>query len=100
MGQPVDPGPLACNPQRMNQAYALVDTRDSLWLDSVRPTGVERHRVVAVERDGTGYVVRAQNGVGVPFVLNIRRTADDRAAISWDGAQPAAYLRCETPTGA
>jgi hypothetical protein len=95
LGQPVDNGPLNCYPQRMNQGYVLVDTEKELWLDSIRPTGVERHKVLGVSKTDNGFVVEAQNGVKAPFDLIIQRQGRDRAMISWDGAQPELYRRCE-----
>lgn len=94
MGQPGDAGPIACNPQRMNQGYVLMDEESGFWLDSIRPSGIERHKILAVEPTEKGYEVRGQNGVGVSFSLIIEQTSDDTASISWDGAMPEKYLRC------
>jgi hypothetical protein len=96
LGQPVDNGPLNCYPQRMNQGYALVDTATDLWLDSIRPTGIERHKVLSVAAVDGGYVVKAKNGVGVTFELLIDRKDKDLAMISWDGAPAVVYRRCQT----
>jgi hypothetical protein len=95
LGQPVDNGPLNCYPQRMNQGYVLVDTDKQLWLDSIRPSGVERHKVLGISKTDKGFVVEAQNGVSVNFNLIIERQGADRAMISWDGARPELYRRCE-----
>lgn len=95
LGQPVDNGPLNCYPQRMNQGYVLVDTQNDLFLDSIRPSGVERHKVLSVSKTDNGYVVSARNGVSVDFDLIIERQGTDRAMISWDGAPPELYRRCE-----
>lgn len=94
MGQPGDSGPIACNPQRMNQGYVLMDEETGLWLDSIRPSGIERHKILAVEPIEKGYEVKGQNGVGVSFSLIIEQTSGDTASISWDGANPEQYLRC------
>ena len=94
LGQPLDNGPLNCYPQRMNQGYALVDTATELWLDSIRPTGVERHKILAVSLMDNGYVVKARNGVGVNFELLIDKKDKDLAMISWDGAEADMYRRC------
>ena len=94
LGQPLDSGPLNCYPQRMNQGYVLIDTDKELWLDSIRPTGVERHKILSVEPVKTGFVVKAQNGVSVGFELQIERKGRDLAMISWDGAPAELYRRC------
>ncbi|MCA3693394.1 hypothetical protein [Aquidulcibacter sp.] len=94
MGQPADAGPIACNPQRMNQGYVLMDEESGLWLDSIRPSGIERHKILAVEPTEKGFEVRGQNGVGVSFSLIIEKISDETASISWDGAMPEKYLRC------
>lgn len=94
LGQPGDAGPIACNPQRMNQGYVLVDAPDGYWLDSIRPTGTERHKILSVETTEDGYLVKAQNGVGVSFSLIIEQTGTKTAKISWDGATAERYLRC------
>jgi hypothetical protein len=94
MGQPRDSGPIACSPQRMTQGYVLMDEETGLWLDSIRPTGIERHKILAVEPIENGYEVKGRNGVGVSFSLIIEQTNDDTASISWDGANPEQYLRC------
>ena len=94
LGQPLDNGPLNCYPQRMNQGYVLIDTADKLWLDSIRPTGVERHKVLSVTAFNNRFVVKAQNGVGVGFDLLIDRKDSDLASISWDGAKAELYRRC------
>lgn len=94
MGQPGDAGPIACNPQRMNQGYVLMDEESGLWLDSIRPSGIERHKIVSVEPTDSGYEVKGQNGVGVSFSLIIEQTSDKTANISWDGAVAEKYLRC------
>ena len=94
LGQPGDPRPLACNPQRMNQGYVLMDEETGYWLDSIRPSGIERHKVLTVEPIEKGYEVKGKNGVGVTFSLIIKQTSDDTASISWDGATPESYLRC------
>jgi hypothetical protein len=95
LGQAVDNGPLNCYPQRMNQGYVLIDTDKDLWLDSIRPSGVERHTVLSVAKNDMGFVVTAKNGVGVNFNLIIERQGIDRALISWDGAPAEQYRRCE-----
>lgn len=94
LGQPLDNGPLNCYPQRMNQGYALVDTDDALWLDSIRPTGVERHKIMSVKPMNNGFVVKAKNGVGVTFELLIDQKGRDLAMISWDDAPAELYRRC------
>ncbi len=94
MGQPGDAGPIACNPQRMNQGYVLMDEETGLWLDSIRPSGIERHKILAVEPTEKGYEVKGQNGVGISFSLIIEQTSDRTADISWDGATAEKYLRC------
>jgi hypothetical protein len=94
MGQPIDAGPLNCYPKRMNQGYVLIDTADELWLDSIRPSGVERHRVLSVVPTPDGFLVKAKNGVGVNFDLQIDRKDRDLATISWDGAPSEVYRRC------
>jgi hypothetical protein len=99
LGQPVDNGPLNCYPQRMNQAYAFVDTADELWLKSIRPTGVEKHRILSVVASDNGYVVTAKNGVGVNFELLIQKKDRDLATISWDGAPAEVYRRCPVMGG-
>jgi hypothetical protein len=99
LGQPLDNGPLNCYPQRMNQGYVLIDTADELWLDSIRPTGVERHKVLSVGAVDGGFVVKAKNGVGVGFELQIERKDRDLAMISWDGAPAEIYRRCPNVGG-
>jgi hypothetical protein len=94
LGQPLDGGPLNCYPQRMNQGYVLIDSSDELWLDSIRPSGVERHKILAVVATPDGFVVKAKNGVGVGFNLVIERKDKDVAIISWDGARAELYRRC------
>lgn len=95
LGQPVDAGPLNCYPQRMNQGYVLVDEGKLLYLDSIRPTGIERHKVKAVLKTVAGFEIKAQNGVNAPFDLIIQPLSNNRASISWDGAPPQNYRRCE-----
>jgi hypothetical protein len=95
LGQAVDNGPLNCYPQRMNQGYVLVDTDKELFLDSIRPSGVERHKIITVTKTEKGFVVKGQNGVSVNFNLIIERQGTDRAWISWDGARPDLFRRCE-----
>jgi hypothetical protein len=95
LGQPVDNGPLNCYPQRMNQGYVLVDTDKELRLDSIRPSGIERHKVLGVTKTDKGFIVEGKNGVSVHFNLIIERQGTDRAMISWDGAKPELYRRCE-----
>lgn len=95
LGQPVDNGPLNCYPQRMNQGYVLIDTATALYLDSIRPSGVERHTILSVAKTDQGFIVKAKNGVSAPFDLIIERQGIDRAIISWDGARPEVYRRCE-----
>jgi hypothetical protein len=95
LGQPVDGGPLNCYPQRMNQGYVLIDTPSQLWLDSLRPSGVERHKILSVEKSEGGFIVKGQNGVTVPFNLLIERRGVNMASISWDGAKAELYRRCE-----
>lgn len=94
LGQPLDLGPLNCYPQRMNQGYALVDTETDLWLESIRPTGVERHKILSIASAENGFVVKAKNGVGVNFELLITKKDRDLAMISWDGAPSELYRRC------
>jgi hypothetical protein len=95
LGQPVDNGPLNCYPQRMNQGYVLVDQDKSLYLDSIRPTGIERHTILSVTKTDTGFEVKAKNGVNAPFSLIVERRSPSGAMISWDGAPAEAYRRCE-----
>ena len=78
----------------MNQGYVLMDEEARLWLDSIRPSGIERHKVLAVDPTDTGFEVKGQNGVVVSFSLIIEKTGDHTAEISWDGAAPEKYLRC------
>jgi hypothetical protein len=97
MGQPHDRASLDCTADRMNQAYVLVDTERDLWIDSVRPSGVERHRITGVTGHGGSYEIAAKNGAGLPFSLIIERVGDNQADISWDGAPSERYLRCPGP---
>jgi hypothetical protein len=99
LGQPLDNGPLNCYPQRMNQGYALIDTDKALWLESIRPSGVEKHDILSVVPDADGFIVKARNGVGVTFDLLIERKGKDQAIISWDGAPPHLYKRCPLAGG-
>lgn len=99
LGQPLDNGPLNCYPQRMNQGYALVDTENTLWLDSIRPTGVERHKILSVSTVENGFVVKAKNGVGITFELLIDKKERDLAMISWDNAPAELYRRCPNMGG-
>ncbi len=94
LGQPLDNGPLTCYPQRMNQGYVLIDGQDKLFLDSIRPTGVERHEVLSVTSDENKFVIGAKNGVGATFDLFIDRKDKDLVLISWDGAPAHLYRRC------
>lgn len=94
LGQPIDVGPLACNPQRMNQGYVLIDQEDGLWLDSLRPSGVERHKLVSVTATANGFDVEGLNGAALPFSLTIEKIDADQASISWDGAPAHVYKRC------
>jgi hypothetical protein len=96
MGMAAGGGLPSCDPRRMNQAYVLVDTRTGLYLDSVRPSGVERHRVSSVAAVSGGFEVKALNGANLPFTLQIVRAGYSIAEISWDGAEPETFLRCET----
>lgn len=98
MGQPHDGGLPACDPDRMDQAFVLVDTQRSIWLDSVRPTSVERHSVRSVTKLDKGFEVLAVNAAEIPFRLTIVRTGHAIAEISWDGAEPSTFLRCEKAT--
>jgi hypothetical protein len=96
-GQPIDGGPVGCYPQRMNQAYVLIDGADGVWIDSVRPTGVERHAITGVQSGATSYTINARNGAGAPFALKVDRLGNDKAIISWDGMAPTTYQRCTKP---
>lgn len=96
LGQPNDGGAPGCDPGRMDQAFVLIDTATGLWLDSVRPTGIERHKVVRVRAVRPGaYDVEGRNGADIPFTLQIARTGNAIVTISWNGAESATYLRCE-----
>jgi hypothetical protein len=96
-GQPIDGGPIGCYPQRMNQAYVLVDKPDGVYIDSVRPTSVERHQITSVVPDGRAYTINAKNAAGAPFALKVNRLSNDQAMISWDGTKASKYQRCERP---
>lgn len=98
MGKPHDGGLPGCDPDRMDQAFVLVDTQRSIWLDSVRPTGVERHAVRSVTKVDGGFEVLAENGADIPFRLMIARSGNAIAEISWDGSEPSTFLRCEKAT--
>lgn len=97
MGQPTDRAALDCTADRMNQAYVLVDTERDLWIDSVRPSGVERHKITSVTGGGGRFEIAAKNGAGLPFELIVDRFGDNQADISWDGAPAERYLRCPGP---
>lgn len=94
-GEPQMGVALSCSPAIMNKAFVFVHNKSSYWLDSVRPSGVERHKILAIVADGDQYEVKAQNGITVPFDLIITRHGPDRATISWDGAPAQDYRRCE-----
>lgn len=98
MGKPHDGGLPGCDPDRMDQAFVLVDTQRAIWLDSVRPTGVERHAVRSVTKVDGDFEVLAVNGADIPFRLRIARSGNAIAEISWDGSEPSTYLRCEKAT--
>lgn len=98
MGKPHDGALPSCDPDRMDQAFVLVDTQRSIWLDSVRPTGVERHAVRSVTKVDSGFEVLAVNGADIPFRLTIVRSGNAIAEISWDGSEPSTFLRCEKAT--
>jgi hypothetical protein len=94
LGQPDDGGPIACNPGRMSQGYVLIDEPKAWWLDSIRPSGIERHKILRVETTAEGFDVTAQNAIGVSFQLQIEQRGRQKASISWDGAPAESYLRC------
>lgn len=98
MGKPHDGGLPGCDPDRMDQAFVLVDTQRAIWLDSVRPTGVERHVIRSVSKVDGGFEVLAENGARIPFRLTIVRSGNAIAEISWDGSVPSTFLRCEKAT--
>ncbi|GIU67645.1 hypothetical protein [Candidatus Phycosocius spiralis] len=94
LGQPGDGGPIACNPDRMSQGYVLIDAPKAWWLDSIRPTGTERHKILRVETTADGFDITAQNAIGVSFHLLIEQRGRKKAEISWDGAPAESYIRC------
>ena len=95
MGRPQDPAAHRCDPRAMNQAYVFVDAGPQLELRSVRPTGVERHRIKKVERVSDTLVVYAENGARAPFSLVVRPTGPDQAEISWDDLPQGVFERCD-----
>jgi hypothetical protein len=95
MGRPQDPGGRRCDPRTMDQAYVFVDAGPQLELRSVRPSGVERHKIKRVERSGESLVVYAENGARAPFSLSLTITGPDQAEISWDGIPQGPFERCD-----
>lgn len=95
MGHPEDPSARRCDPRVMSQAYVFVDGGPRLELRSVRPSGVERHKIKRVERVGDSLVVYAENGARAPFSLTLRRTGPDQAEIGWDDLPQGVFERCD-----
>lgn len=95
MGRPQDPGAGGCNPRLMDQAYVLVDGTPQPELRSVRPNGVERHRIKRVAREGGDLVIYAENGARAPFSLTVRMTGADQAEIFWDDLPQGRFDRCD-----
>lgn len=95
MGRPEDPSAKPCDPRGMSQAYVFVDAGPRLELRSVRPSGVERHRIKRVERSGDTLIVYAENGARAPFSLTLRPNGTEQASIAWDDLPQGVFDRCD-----
>jgi hypothetical protein len=94
MGIPADNGIARCDPTNMQQAYGLRQGDAGVFIESVRPSGVERHIVRAINGDKAKITIRAKNNANLPFTLVFTNINETGADISFDDTPKQHYARC------
>lgn len=94
MGSPFAGNSVSCNADDMMQGYSFSQVDGAVQLESIRPSGAERHTVTSIATNGSDIVVRAKNGANLPFSLIFSDIQQNEVQISFDGEGKSTYMRC------
>lgn len=94
MGWPSNGQKVSCNPSIMSQGYAFIIDEKSLFIESIRPSGTERHKISDIVSSNGNIDVKAKNGANLPFSLKFTNFAENSVSISFDGEANSEFRRC------
>ncbi len=84
----------SCEASEMGQGYRFKITDGVFFIESIRPSGVEKHIVTSVENGEDKIIIQAKNNANLPFKLIISNISDENAKISFGGEANSPFARC------
>lgn len=94
LGWPISGGKPSCNPEDMGQGYSFIQSDKGFFIESIRPSGVERHKIHSIIHNGNNLEIKARNAASLPFSLVFTNIETNSVNISFDGEQNTSFLRC------
>lgn len=94
MGWPSNGGESSCNASQMGQGYSFKQTADGLFIESIRPSGIERHKINAINIGSGTIKIKAKNNANLPFALILSNVSENAVDISFDGEAKSNFVRC------
>ncbi len=84
----------SCNPENMGQGYSFIKIDDDFFIESIRPSGVEKHKINSITHSNNVIEIKAKNGANLPFKLILSNIMANSVEISFDNEQNSRFLRC------
>ena len=84
----------SCEASEMGQGYRFKIKDGVFFIESIRPSGVEKHIISSVESSDDKIIIKAKNNANLPFKLIISNISDEDANISFDGEANSLFARC------
>lgn len=94
MGWPNNGTKASCNPNSMGQGYAFIMDGNSIFIESIRPNGVEKHKINKISASDGFIEIKAKNGANLPFTLKFSEIGESATFISFDGEANSQFVRC------
>ena len=94
LGKPIN-GVADCEFANSQQGYVFKKVDNKLFIDSLRPSGTNTHKVDSIKRVGNGFEVIAENGIKSKFTLSFSNQGDDTIDIAFNDLDKNRFLRCE-----
>ena len=84
----------SCEASEMGQGYRFKIKDGVFFIESIRPSGVEKHIISSVESSDDKIIIKAKNNANLPFKLIISNISDENANISFGGEADSLFARC------
>lgn len=94
LGWPIIGDSPSCNPEDMGQGYSFIKNDDGFIIESIRPSGIEKHKINSIKSFDNKIEIKAKNGANLPFSLILSNISGSNVEISFDNEVNSRFLRC------